>query len=215
MPAMTNEKIIEHICAMVREYDSSTGNAVADELFANPEKWEDSTLFPFYAHAAKVLIDCKASIDTKTSARSTISAVKKMIKETDRLNFQGIFAHGEHYCVCNGFQLLRLNDDISSIPHVKNDLDVGAVMNPIISSAAETIQLPNIADLKAYIAATKPARNEKRKSYSLDVVFVNPVYLLEMLQALPGCVAYKPKSRLSPIYFKASNGDGILMPTRV
>lgn len=62
----------------------------------------------------------------------------------------------------------------------------------------------------------KRGRKTITTSYFLDnFIHVNPQYLIDMIQALPGCTAYKPQSQTSPIYFEAPNGDdGILLPVR-
>ena len=46
--------------------------------------------------------------------------------------------------------------------------------------------------------------------------WVNAQYLLEMMEALPGCEIYAVESDLpcsrKPIYFKSDAGDGVLLP---
>ena len=42
-------------------------------------------------------------------------------------------------------------------------------------------------------------------------LWVNPQYLLNAMECLPDCKAYAA-NRISPIYFKSENGDGVVMP---
>ena len=215
---MTNEKYYQHICTMLHEYDLHTGSRGADGVIANPEKWIDCNHFPFYASAAAMLIEARVKMDTKTTPRTVSAAVNRIIKNApEHNNFHGIFPHGDKFVACDGYRLLRLNADISSLPHVKNDFNVeGAMRN--CSADGETIQLPSVAELKAFVAADKAKRKGRDyhpSPYCLGgMVWCNPCYLIDMLQALPGCTAYKPETPVAPIYFTAENGDGILLPVR-
>ena len=42
-------------------------------------------------------------------------------------------------------------------------------------------------------------------------LWVNPQYLLNVMECLPDCKAYAA-NKISPIYFKSENGDGVVMP---
>lgn len=129
----------------------------------------------------------------------------------------GLFTYGDRFVICDGYRLLRLTNDISSIPHVENDFDVASVMKGL-GPTSETLQLPTVGELRAHIITHNVKRGRKTitTSYFLDnFIHVNPQYLIDMIQALPGCTAYKPQSQTSPIYFEAPNGDdGILLPVR-
>ena len=78
----------------------------------------------------------------------------------------------------------------------------------------DKLNLPTIAELKAFIAENKAKYGkDNRIPYCIDnYVYVNPQYLIDFMQALPDCTAYKPDNNKSPIYFIADNGDGILLP---
>ena len=217
---MTNETMYSHICAMLQEYDLHTGHRAADGVISSPEKWIDAVdYFPFYASAAALLIEARAKLDTKTTPRAAVAAVNRIYKNCNeaRPTMRGLFAYGERFVICDGFRLLRLTSDISSIPHVENDFDVASVMKDI-GPTAETLQLPSIGELRAHMAAKKVKCGKKLipGPYLLDgFIYVNPQYLIDMIQALPGCTAYKPKNQTAPIYFAAPNGDdGILLPVR-
>ncbi len=215
---MTYEKQYQHICTMLHEYDLRTGSRGADGVIANPEKWIDrGEYFPFYASAAAMLIETRAKLDTKTTPRAVSTAVGRIIKNAPEHNdrFRGIFSRDGKFHVCDGYRLLCLNSDISSLPHAENDFDVDAIMWKGRTDG-EPLPLPSIAEIRAFIAADKAKqdrRNYRPTPYRLgEFVLCNPVYLIDMLQALPGCTAYKPETPISPIYFKAENGDGVLLP---
>ena len=215
---MKNETMYLHICTMLEEYDLHTGNRGADSVIATPEKWIDSKYFPFYASAAAMLIESRARMDTKTTSRTISAAIGRIIKNSRRNDMQGLFSHNNRFIACDGYRLIRLNSDISSLPHVQNDFDVAYVMENL-KDYGEKLHLPTVAELKAFIAKDKSIQGRtKHKKYGpspylLDnYIYCNPVYLIDMLLALPDCIAYKPETATKPIYFSAENGDGVLLP---
>lgn len=216
---MTYETMYNHICVLLQEYDLHTSNRAADGVISNPEKWVSSEYFPFYASAAALLIETRAKLDTKTTPRTAIAAITRIYKSCNasRPEMCGLFTYGDRFVICDGYRLLRLTNDISSIPHVENDFDVASVMKGL-GPTSETLQLPTVGELRAHIITHNVKRGRKTitTSYFLDnFIHVNPQYLIDMIQALPRCTAYKPQSQTSPIYFEAPNGDdGILLPVR-
>lgn len=214
---MTNEMLYKHICVMLQEYDLHTGNRGATNVIANPEQWISSNYFPFYAAAAEMLIEIRTRLDAKTTPRTTLAAITRIYKNCNdsRPDMKGIFSYEGRFVICDGYRLLRMTNDISSLPHVTNDFDVASAMKGI-GPTAETLKLPTIGELKAFIAANKVrhGRTKLTSSYCLDnYIWCNSQYLIDMIQALPGCTAYKPKRPISPIYFEAPNGDdGLLLP---
>lgn len=215
---MKNETMYLHICKMLEEYDLHTGSRGADSVISTPEKWINSEYFPFYASAAAMLIEARARMDTKTTPRTISAAIGRIIKNSRRDDMQGLFSCDSYFIACDGYRLVRLHSDISSLPHVQNTFDVAYVMKDL-RNYGERLCLPTTAQLKAFIAEDKTVQGgTKHKKYVpspylLDnYVYCNPVYLLDMLQALPDCIAYKPKNPISPVYFSAENGDGILLP---
>lgn len=216
---MTNKKFYEHICVMLREYDLHTGNQGADNVISHPENWVSSEHFPFYASAAEMLIETRARMDTGTTSRSTVAAITRIYKccSKARPTMRGLFTRGDRFVICDGHRLLRLTNDISSLPHVENDFNVDSIMKNI-DPTAEILPLPTVGELRAYIIENKIRYGKKTatKPYCLGgFVWCDPEKLIDVLQALPGCTAHKPKSPSSLIYFNAPNGDdGILMPVK-
>ena len=89
------------------------------------------------------------------------------------------------------------------------------IVRPIYDS--KEITLPDIGELKVYIKTHKiKEKNNPKKvaDYMLNDelnLWVNPQYLLNAMECLPDCKAYAA-NRISPIYFKAENGDGCVCP---
>lgn len=213
---MKIENLYKNICAMLHDYDIATDSHLAEKVIADPHAYLDS--LPFYSTAAAILIDCRADFDARHQPRSIRPVIARVIKNADKDSFQGLFKSGDKWVVCDGYRFIRLAEDITSLPHTDSHF---AVEQFIPKSCGATLDLPSAGDLKAVIAAEKPMKGPRCKPYSLkpyhlgNGIWVNPQYLLDMMQALPGCTAYTPSTKLSPIYFKSKNGnDGILMPVR-
>ena len=119
------------------------------------------------------------------------------------------------------YRLLRLNQDIPQLPHTQHkstDLNPTKLINEA-KKDGETFSLPTVGEWEKFVIEQRRAAEDAddfyATSYCLDnYIWVNPEYLLDMLNALPGCVAYKPDRPIDPIYFKAKNGDGLLLPIR-
>lgn len=217
---MTPEKIYENVCTMLREYDTATSNGAATEVIARPWEWEHSTISPFYASAAKMLIDARAAMDKKTTPAAAVSAVKRMIKSamaSSNRALHGIFPDHGMFAVCDGYRFIRLHEDIESLPHLDTNkvkpLDLSKV-TPDRSQFAAEIELPAAAELKAYIAKVKGIAGKEYYKYDwpiADGIYVNPQFLLDMVQIFPDAKAYitNPKG---PIYFESEAGEGVLLP---
>ena len=226
---MKKEKRYQTICEMIQAYDQSTGNRGADHVINNPYEWINNKYQPFYANAAQLLIETMEALDTNNTGDKTImAALKRIIKSAGKnRNFDGIFEtigddNIKRYAVCDGYRLIRLNKDYKNMQHATDPRIESDTFNKAIkgSQRDEIMPLPSIADVKAFIAQEKarPGKSYKANQSPYNVfldVWVNPEYLLDMLQALPGCKAYKPVIRKNPIYFEAENGDGILLPINI
>lgn len=217
---MTPEKTYENVCNMLREYDNATGNGYAGAVIDRPWEWEHGTIFPFYESAAKMLIDARAAMDKKTTPAATVAAVKRMTKAAmahSNTALHGIFPDRGMFAVCDGCRFIRLHEDIESLPHVDltrvKPLDLSKC-TPDRSQFTAEIELPTVAELKAYIAKVKGIAGKEYYMYSwmiTDGIYVNPQYLLDMVQIFPDARVYitNPKA---PIYFESEAGEGVLLP---
>lgn len=216
--SMPSETLYQSICSMLQDYDTATENSFASELIADPGKFlELSPYAPaFYVTSARILVACKAELDKKQTPKNIIPVIKRIINNNPKAKvlFRGIFQRGDKYFVCDGFRLIRMADDITSLPHVENNFKIENFFDKNYNDDSETFELPSISDIKSYISAEKAIHGKKMLPISIGHgMYVNPQYLLDMIIALPECTAYVPDTTVSPIYFKSKNGnDGILMP---
>lgn len=164
----------------------------------------------------------------KSGTKSIVTAANRIIKNAELLKrssmLEGMFTNQTRdgstlYCVCDSFVAIRFNEkpllpEIDSKYHGE-EMQLEQIVKPMDSS--KEIDLPDIGELKVYIKTHKiKEKNNPKKvaDYLLDEelnLWVNPQYLLNAMECLPDCKAYAA-NRISPIYFKAENGDGVVMP---
>jgi hypothetical protein len=86
------------------------------------------------------------------------------------------------------------------------------------------VNVPSLGELRAFIKTEKARLKAKgQKGVRLILmegteteIHLDAQFLLDMLEALPGATvtASRQKTAMSAVYFKAENGDGILLPLR-
>ena len=218
---MTNEQRYELAVNMLRAYDAETGNTAADRIIKNPHEWTaDTGFFPVYRAAALLLIEAKQGMDKATGGAGRTAALNRIYKEAranSRKSLHGCFRSGDKWAVCDGHRAVRLNTKPESIPEAEGDpLDLEKCI-PEESRYSEAVQLPSVGEIKAHMAEHK-RKSKRGVSYeSIEALpgwWCNPQYLLDMLAALPGGTAHKPKNAMSPLYYESGDGDALLLPVR-
>lgn len=163
----------------------------------------------------------------KSGTKSIVTAANRIIKNAKLRNkpmLEGMFTNQTRdgstlYCVCDGFVVIRFNEkpflpEIDEKWHGQEMQLEYIVRKP---DFGKEITLPDISELKVYIKTHKIKEKDNPKKvadYLLDEelnLWVNPQYLLNAMECLPDCKAYAV-NRISPIYLKAENGDGVCMP---
>ena len=172
-------------------------------------------------------IDMLIEQSNKSGAKSIVTAANRIIKNGELLKkplLAGMFTNQTKdgstlYCVCDSFVAIRFNEkpllpEIDSKYHGQ-EMQLEQIVKPMDGS--KEITLPDIGELKVYIKTHKiKEKNNPKKvaDYLLDEelnLWINPQYLLNAMECLPDCKAYAA-NRVSPIYLKAENGDGVVMP---
>ena len=163
----------------------------------------------------------------KSGTKSIVTAANRIIKNAESLKkplLAGIFTTQTRdgstlYCVCDSYVAIRFNEK-PFLPEIDEkyhgqEMQLEQIVKPMDGS--KEIALPDISELKVYIKTHKiKEKNNPKKveDYLLNEelnLWVNPQYLLNAMECLPDCKAYAA-NRISPIYFKAENGDGVVMP---
>ena len=222
---MTNEKRYEIVCELMRAYDriENGDERLAERLIRNPFD-EVGKLHEFWGPAAELLLDALAGISEKSTSKTVAAAVKRMLAKDDtrpalKFMHKTEFRGETRYAVCDGFRALALKHDITCLPHAndgENFIDLNQAMD---LEKHEELNLPAVKELKAVIAAHPELKRTNKKPGQPAVldnrIGVNALYLLDMLQALPGCHAWMTGNYMHPIFFESEDGDGILCPVRV
>ena len=163
----------------------------------------------------------------KSGTKSIVTAANRIIKNAESLKkplLAGMFTNQTRdgstlYCVCDSYVAIRFNKK-PLLPEIDEkyhgqEMQLEQIVKPMDGS--KEIVLPDIDKLKVYIKTHKiKEKNNPKKvaDYLLNEelnLWANPQYLLNAMECLPDCKAYAV-SRISPIYFKAENGDGVVMP---
>ena len=163
----------------------------------------------------------------KSGNKSIITAANRIIKNAESLKkplLAGMFTNQTRddstlYCVCDSYVAIRFNEK-PLLPEIDEkyhgqEMQLAQTVKPL--AAANEISQPALSALKVYIKThkIKEKNNDKKVAdYLLNEelnLWVNPQYLLNAMECLPDCKAYAA-NRISPIYFKAKNGDGVVMP---
>ena len=163
----------------------------------------------------------------KSGTKSIVTAANRIIKNAESLKkplLAGMFTNQTRdgstlYCVCDSYVAIRFNEK-PLLPEIDEkyhgqEMQLEQIVKPMDGS--KEITLPDIGELKVYIKTHKiKEKNNPKKvaDYLLDEelnLWVNPQYLLNAMECLPDCKAYAA-NRISPIYFKAENGDGCVCP---
>ena len=163
----------------------------------------------------------------KSGTKSIVTAANRIIKNAESLKkplLAGMFTNQTRdgstlYCVCDSYVAIRFNER-PLLPEIDEkwhgqEMQLEQIVKPM--DGAKEIALPDISELKVYIKTHKiKEKNNPKKvaDYLLNEelnLWVNPQYLLNAMECLPDCKAYAA-NRISPIYFKSENGDGVVMP---
>lgn len=161
------------------------------------------------------------------SGKAIVSAAKRIVKSakaTKRDNISGVFANidkdgTKHWCVCDGCVGVRFNE---SMPLEEADTSKCAPFDMSqfcrMPDNAKELTLPSLAEVKVYAKMNRVTGDRKGstkpKPMKIDAeigLWVNPELLINIMECLPGAKAWAT-TRKGLIYFKADNGDGVLLP---
>ena len=206
-----------------------------ERLYDTIKTWRDSVtaegMIDTGAEMNNVLKQLEADMlieqSKKSGTKSIVTAANRIIKNAELRKkplLAGMFTNQARdgstlYCVCDSYVAIRFNEKplLSEIDEKWHgqEMQLEQIVKPMDGS--KEIALPDISELKVYIKTHKiKEKNNPKKvaDYLLDEelnLWVNPQYLLNAMECLPDCKAYAA-NRISQIYFKAENGDGVVMP---
>lgn len=204
---MSNEKLLEHLIKIKNciEQNSTESLTVVEKLIdtitveIGKKNAKDNGLCETYKSAQKILKWAKQGNPGRT-----------ILHSANVIN-------GIQY-VCDGYNLLKLNDWLDIPSTDKGCLSLNTILNGEEARTSIETKLPNIAELKTLIATKKAeltAEGVKKCDQVVRFTFedsrltVNAEYLLNMMLALPKAKCYLTKYSA---YFVDDNiGEGIVM----
>ena len=179
----------------------------------------------FYQYAGQILLDCLEKMDKTRSGSGQLAAIKRVIKNSEKNNIsaaRGIFREGGSLWITDSYVLFKLSRDLPSVLHsdeTERIIPAGKIYFPVMENATIPVDLPDVRTLKLWIRENERnagKRHVKELTYNLGNVYVNPYYLLNVLEAVPECEMFRQESNISPLFFKAKDESisGILCPCR-
>lgn len=218
---MTHEKRYALVCEMIREYSKERGDPVecAEQIIKNPHEWAGCGTVPFWGDAAELLIEAKQGMDKAVTPKGQLAALTNVYKSAlsmPREGLHGAFKSGDRWAVCDGYRFIRVNSKPESIPEADGGVNLDACIPPDVR-AADVVDLPNVAEIKAAMADLKAKYGRDWREKPIEAApgwWCRPKFLLDMIQALPGGKAYRPKGGTSAMYYESEDGDALLLPVR-
>ena len=209
----------------------------ADELYALIGRWrkemEEVGKIGCVAEMGQVMLELREDMYASEqkaagkSGRAVVSAAKRIVKSakaTKRDGISGVFTNidkdgTEHWCVCDGYVGVRFNGPmpLEEVDTSKCEpFDMSQIC--LMPDNAKELDLPSLAEVKVY-AKTNRVNGDRKgstkpKPMKIDDeigLWVNPELLINIMECLPSAKAWAT-TRIGVIYFKADNGDGVLMP---
>lgn len=222
---MTTEKLYTLARAACIEYARASG------VENDPETWAENAInrCPEIAACYELAAALRDDLTKKGGRGSVLSAAKRIIKKAQKYarsdTFKGAWTTEVGQCVCDGFRGVILYDPLPGLPPVPATVDRNFDLQGVIDGAKHdstreiTDLLPTVPQAKETLARMKAEHPEayKRTRHYLPAqiadtgIYVNPEYLIDMLEILPGAHVYA-STPLRPLYFEAPTGRGVLFP---
>lgn len=168
-----------------------------------------------------------------------LAAVKKFCRHCVKVNgdqnrryqleYAGLAEENGSYYLVDGFRMVRFRYDLPELAHAeKKEIGSQPSMLRFIESARQKystadksaeIELPDLKEVKATVTMNKAAVKHKEAEFPIPLaggrIWVNPIYLLDMMQIFPmQRVAVMTGNAYQPLYFGGDDADGILLPVR-
>lgn len=222
---MTTEKLYTLARAACIEYARASG------IKDNPEEWAENAITrrPEIAACYELAAALRDDLTKKNGRGSVLSAAKRLIKNGQKWamspEFKGAWTTEAEQCMCDGYKGVILSSPLPGLPPVPCTPDkyfdlAGTIEGAKHDSTQEiTDYLPTVQQAKETLARMKAEHPEayKRTRHYMPAqihgqdIYVNPEYLIDMLELLPGARVFA-SAHNRPLYFEAPTGRGVLLP---
>ena len=172
-----------------------TNQTLLKNLYDIEKYMNDKNYIDSYYKLQDIIKSVKDDIiksDSKVTGKSQqYSAFKRICKYADREEFKIPFVCGGFQWFCSGYHFVGIPEENKiSWPEERKEKFNLNCLKCIPEKATEELKLPDIKKLSAYIKIEK-SKGNKRIIYSFGGLIVNAQLLIDMLQAMPGCIAYR------------------------
>lgn len=231
---------IEKILALVKMAaekieDETERSTYKYALENNPELCETlpttGAILAYLAHELEQ--DSRKAAARSTGRVSQLKAFENIVKmakveHENKKETHGTFlAKSGARALCDGFRAVRITNPAITMPENapgKCGFDVDRVF-PTDRTEADRVDLPSASELRALIKnaradfrlktgkpGTKCQTVWKFTTRTGEKCYFSASFLLDMVEALPGAVAYTGAKRFDTLYFLSSDGDAVLLP---
>lgn len=173
--------------------------------------------------------ECNKENGKNTIANAAKRILKNARQNTNREAFFRAYRGQNSLSICDSCRAVRFNLDTapSLEEHPESYHDYPDIDRIVEGSKGNPIRLnvPSLGELRAFIKTERAKLKAKKDKSAVRLIVTNgdgldihldAEYLLDMLEALPGATvtAARIRPQTTGLYFKAENGDGVLLPLR-
>jgi hypothetical protein len=190
-------------------------------LQALDDRARDSFILEFIDELKAELLKEEAKKNGTAKAKKAADNILKQLKNAGRVSGARIDSAGVQI-IGGAYSAVRLTQalPLEELPQDAKLPDYNGIIEETAKNNGEPLPLPSAAELSAYIKSKKAAHKGARGRFIMwdfgeDLPLVDAIYLLDILYLLDDVVCIpSSRSNLTALYFKGSNGDGMLLPRR-
>lgn len=138
---------------------------------------------------------------------------KNSYAQRGREALHGTFKSGDMWAVCDSYRFIRTKNRPQELPESRG-INIEMCI-PNDAKHGEKCIMPTAQEIKEY---TKAHGFTRVRNPGMIEAFpgwwCNPFYLLDMVQAFPDAVYYKPSNATTALYCESEDGDALLCPVR-
>lgn len=218
-------------CHEIANFLNEGDRAAFDFFQAHPEHEPNAVTGGLGALIVALIRDLERDINAdecRAAGRlSPLKAAQRIIKDAQscpREALHGAWIAGGLQCMCDGYRAFRLVEHLPGLPAVRDGLEpfnVAGCIDPARDGFTKPLQLPELAEVKAWVKAEKARRKgEGIKNagpvcwdFGEGLPYVDAQYLIDALEILPGCTCRISERRpeLGGLYLESPAGDGLVM----
>lgn len=175
---------------------------------------------------ARIHAEAARTAGTGSAARAVAAMLRPMERSRRALAYPWTDADGKQ-CTCDGYRAFRLAQPLP-LPERPEDagepIDLGKIFPTAarVASAYKPVELPALADVKAFIQIHRAENKNKRDvpvwDFGEGLPAVNARYLADLITVMgAGCTLYACTDRnglFSVMYASSERGDAVLLPIR-